>query len=208
MTPLRFSRPVQFDDNGLVVGVVQDAKTGAVLMVGYLSEESIRLTQETGRVHFWSRSRGELWEKGATSGNYLNLVSIGEDCDADALLIQAVPDGPTCHTGATSCFGDDPALQGFVQLERLWATITDRIANPTAESYTARLAGAGPDLTGRKLVEEATETLIAAKNHSAGDSPDRVVEEAADVVYHLLALLAERNIPASAVVAELANRAK
>lgn len=198
----------RFDDDGLIVGVVQDAGTGTVLMVGYLSEESLRLSRETGRVHFWSRSRGELWEKGATSGNYLNLVSVREDCDADALLIEAIPEGPTCHTGATSCFSDGPPTQGFIQLERLWATITDRIANPTAESYTARLAGAGPDLTGRKLVEEATETLIAAKNNAAGDPADRVVEEAADLVYHLLALLAERNIPASAVVAELANRAK
>jgi phosphoribosyl-ATP pyrophosphohydrolase/phosphoribosyl-AMP cyclohydrolase len=202
MTPLRF------DDNGLIVGVVQDASTGTVLMVGYLNQESIALTRETGRVHFWSRSRGELWEKGATSGNYLNLVSIREDCDGDALLIEAVPAGPTCHTGATSCFSDEPPGQGFASLEKLWATITDRIANPVPGSYTVQLAEAGPDLTGRKLVEEATETLIAAKNHANGDDRLRVIEEAADVVYHLLALLAERNIPASEVVGELAKRAE
>lgn len=199
---------LRFDENGLIVGVVQDAGTGGVLMVGYLNEESLRLTTETGRVHFWSRSRAELWEKGATSGNFLNLVSISEDCDGDALLIQATPEGPTCHTGATSCFDTAPRGQGFVQLEQLWRTMQDRITNPSEESYTARLAAAGPDLTGRKLVEEATETLIAAKNHSLGDTADRVIEEAADVVYHLLALLAERNIPASAVVDELAHRAK
>jgi phosphoribosyl-ATP pyrophosphohydrolase/phosphoribosyl-AMP cyclohydrolase len=208
MTPLRSQSERRFDEAGLVVGVVQDANTGAVLMVGYLNEESLRLTTETGHVWFWSRSRSELWEKGATSGNYLNLVSIREDCDGDALLITALPEGPTCHTGATSCFSADPPGEGFIQLERLWATITDRIARPTPESYTARLADAGPDLTGRKLVEEATETLIAAKNHAAGESAQRVIEEAADVVYHLLALLAERNIPASAVVAELTSRAK
>jgi len=199
---------IRFDDRSLIVGVVQDADTGAVLMVGYLNEESLRLTRETGRVWFWSRSRGELWEKGATSGNYLNLVSIREDCDGDALLIEAVPEGPTCHTGATTCFDASAPGQGFIQLEKLWATITERLANPTPESYTARLAEAGPDLTGRKLVEEATETLLAAKNHAAGDTAQRVVEEAADVVYHLLALLAERNIPPSAVVAELARRAE
>lgn len=199
---------LHFDDDGLIVGVVQDAGTGTVLMVGYLNEESLRLTRETGRVHFWSRSRSELWEKGATSGNYLNLVSIREDCDGDALLIQAVPEGPTCHTGDTSCFDATARGQGFIQLEQLWATIQDRIANPTEDSYTARLAAAGPDLTGRKLVEEATETLIAAKNHSAGDREQRVIEEAADVVYHLLTLLAERNIPAAAVVDELARRAR
>ncbi|MGA9594908.1 MAG: bifunctional phosphoribosyl-AMP cyclohydrolase/phosphoribosyl-ATP diphosphatase HisIE [Acidimicrobiia bacterium] len=208
MRPLRSPSPLHFDRDGLIVGVVQDASTGAVLMVGYLNEESLRLTKETGRVWFWSRSRSELWEKGATSGNYLNMVSIHEDCDGDALLIEAIPAGPTCHTGATSCFSAGPPGQGFVQLEKLWATITDRIANPTPESYTARLAEAGTDLTGRKLVEEATETLIAAKNHASGDTEVRVIEEAADVVYHLLALLAERNIPASAVVAELASRAK
>lgn len=199
---------INYDRDGLVTGVVQDADTGQVLMVGYLNADSLRQTKETGRVHFWSRSRSELWEKGATSGNYLNLVSIEQDCDGDALLITARPEGPTCHTGTTSCFGD-LRLQGFAQLEQLWLTIGNRIAVPTPDSYTARLAEAGPDLTGRKLVEEATETLIAAKNHSRGeDTTERVAEEAADVVYHLLALLAERAIPASAVLQELSRRAK
>ena len=199
---------IKYNSDGLVTGVVQDADTGRVLMVGYLNADSLRLTKETGRVHFWSRSRSELWEKGATSGNYLNLVGIEQDCDGDALLITARPEGPTCHTGTTSCFGD-LSLQGFAQLEALWLTIGNRIAVPTADSYTAHLAEAGPDLTGRKLVEEATETLIAAKNHSRGeDSTERVAEEAADVVYHLLALLAERGIPASAVLQELSRRAE
>jgi phosphoribosyl-ATP pyrophosphohydrolase/phosphoribosyl-AMP cyclohydrolase len=198
----------KYDIDGLVTGVVQDADTGRVLMVGYLNAASLRLTKETGRVHFWSRSRSELWEKGATSGNYLNLVGIEQDCDGDALLITARPEGPTCHTGTTSCFGD-LGLQGFAQLEALWLTIGNRIAVPTPDSYTARLAEGGPDLTGRKLVEEATETLIAAKNHSRGeDTTERVAEEAADVVYHLLALLAERGIPASAVLQELSRRAE
>jgi phosphoribosyl-ATP pyrophosphohydrolase/phosphoribosyl-AMP cyclohydrolase len=199
---------IKYDENGLVVGVVQDARTHRVLMVGYLNSESLRLTRETGRVHFWSRSRGELWEKGATSGNFLYLVDIERDCDGDALLISATPDGPTCHTGSTSCFNEAPQGEGFALLESLWATITDRIDNPTSESYTARLAEAGPDLTGRKLVEEATETLIAAKNHADGASRERVVEEAADVVYHLLALLAERGIPAGDVLSELRKRAR
>ncbi len=199
---------IKYDDNGLVTGVVQNADTGRVLMVGYLNAESLRLTKETGRVHFWSRSRSELWEKGATSGNYLNVVSIEQDCDGDALLVAARPEGHTCHTGTTSCFGD-VSLQGFAQLEELWTTIRNRISNPTPESYTAVLADAGPDLTGRKLVEEATETLIAAKNHARGDDPaERVIEEAADVLYHLLALLAERDIPAAAVLGELQQRSR
>lgn len=199
---------VRFDDDGLIVGVVQDARTAQVLMVAYLNEESLRLTEEKGTVHFWSRSREELWEKGATSGNYLQLVDIATDCDGDALLIKALPTGPACHTGATSCFSSGPQGQGFASLERLWATIESRLASPSPESYTARLAEAGPELTGRKLVEEATETLIAAMNHASGDTAGRVIEESADVVYHLLALLAERGIPASEVLAELRSRAE
>lgn len=197
-----------FDSSGLIVGVVQHARTRQVLMVGYLNQESLTLTRETGQVHFWSRSRQELWKKGATSGNYLNLVEIKVDCDGDALLITAAPEGPTCHTGSTGCFSDEREAQGFADLETLWATITDRITSPTPNSYTATLAAAGPDLTGRKLVEEATETLIAAKNHAAGDEAQRVIEESADVVYHLLALLAERKIPAAEVIEELAKRAR
>lgn len=200
---------IEFDVNGLAPGVVQDAHTGQVLMVGYLNEESLELTRTTGRVHFWSRSRNELWEKGATSGNYLNVVDISLDCDADALLIAVNPEGPTCHTGAVSCFAMDQSSQGFARLERLWSTIQERIVAPSPESYTATLAAAGPDLTGRKLVEEATETLLAAKNHEGGTgSAQRVVEEGADVIYHLLALLAERGIPAGAVLDELALRAR
>ena len=199
---------ITFGQDGLVPGIVQDATTGRVLMLGYLNKESLKLTTETGNVHFWSRSRSEMWEKGATSGNYLTVVSITADCDTDALLIKAHPQGPTCHTGAVGCFGGDSLGEGFAELERLWSTITDRVASPTPGSYTAKLAAAGPDLTGRKLVEEATETLIAAKNHEQGDSAERVIEESADVLYHLLALLAERGIPARSVIAELDSRAR
>lgn len=199
---------ITFGQDGLVPGIVQDATTGRVLMLGYLNKESLKLTTETGRVHFWSRSRSEMWEKGATSGNYLDVVSIAADCDTDALLIKAHPQGPTCHTGAVGCFEDSSLGEGFAELERLWSTITDRVAAPTPDSYTARLAAAGPDLTGRKLVEEATETLIAAKNHEEGGSAERVIEESADVVYHLLALLAERGIPARSVISELDKRAR
>ncbi len=200
---------VSFDSDGLIPGVIQDAATGQVLMVGYLNEQSLALTEETGRVHFWSRSRRELWEKGATSGNYLQVVDITVDCDRDAILITARPEGPTCHTGASSCFAAARDDQGFGHLERLWDTIQRRIAAPSPESYTAKLANAGPDLTGRKLVEEATETLVAAKNHASGNGPpERVIEESADVLYHLLALLAERGISARAVIEELADRAR
>lgn len=199
---------LQFDGGGLIPGVIQDGSTRQVLMVGYLNAESLRLTRETGRVHFWSRSRNEMWEKGATSGNFLYVTDILTDCDDDALLILVRPAGPTCHTGDNSCFSKAAPGQGFAELEGLWSTITSRVAEPTASSYTAALAAAGPDLTGRKLVEEATETLIAAKNHAAGDTAQRVVEESADVAYHLLALLAERGIEATEVIAELRKRAR
>lgn len=196
---------IQFDSNGLIPGIIQDAATRRVLMLGYLSEESLALTRSTGHVQFWSRSRRELWEKGATSGNYLNVVEIVTDCDGDALLITVEPEGPTCHTGTISCFGDESS-EGFADLEKLWHTIQQRIVAASPGSYTAELATGGPDSTGRKLVEEATETLIAAKNHAAGATSTRVVEEAADVVYHLLALVAERGIPAGDVIAELRRR--
>ena len=199
---------LNYGDDGLIPGIVQNARTGKVLMLGYLNEQSLELTNSTRRIHFWSRSREELWEKGATSGNYLNVVSVEPDCDQDALLILVEPEGPTCHTGNESCFGTVATGEGFAELERLWATINDRISSPTPDSYTARLAAAGPDLTGRKLVEEATETLIAAKNHQHGDSAERVIEESADVVYHLLTLLAERGIAAGEVITELQNRAR
>jgi len=196
---------IEFDRNGLIPGIIQDAATRRVLMLGYLSEESLALTRSTGHVHFWSRSRRELWEKGATSSNYLNVVEITTDCDGDALLITVDPEGPTCHTGMISCFGDESS-EGFADLEALWHTIRQRIAATSPGSYTSELATGGPDLTGRKLVEEATETLIAAKNHATGATPTRVVEEAADVVYHLLALVAERGIPAGDVITELRRR--
>ena len=198
---------IAFSADGLVPAIIQNQQSGRVLMLGYMNEESLQLTRDTGRVHFWSRSRRELWEKGATSGNYLEVGEITTDCDSDALLITATPTGPTCHTGSVSCFDTGAAGQGFAELEDLWSTIQARVSDPTPTSYTAQLAAAGPDLTGRKLVEEATETLIAAKNHAAGDERSRVVEESADVVYHLLALLAERDIAASEVIAELRNRA-
>lgn len=198
---------VEYDDAGLVPGIIQHALTGRVLMLGYLNEPSLELTRTTGQVHFWSRSRSRLWKKGETSGNTLTVVDMTIDCDRDAILIRALPTGPTCHTGSTSCFGDD-ADQGFATLESLWATITNRIAEPVAGSYTAALAAAGVDMTTRKLVEEATETLIAAKNHAAGDTPQRVTEEAADVLYHLLVVLAERGITAATVLDELRRRAR
>lgn len=197
-----------FDDRGLIPGIVQDAATGRVLMLGWLNEESLRLTLKTGTVHFWSRSRNSLWMKGETSGNTLAVVDVALDCDGDALLIQADPAGPTCHTGSTSCFdGAGTVAQGFADLERLWAVIADRAAQRPEGSYTTALLEGGVDAVGRKVTEEATEVLLAAKDHAAGVGEGaRVSEEAADLVYHLLVQLAERGIAPTDMLAVLRAR--
>ena len=200
---------VRFDANGLVPGIVQDARTGRVLMVAYLNEESLGLTRETGEVHFWSRSRQEIWRKGASSGNTLTVTEIGMDCDADALLIQANPAGPSCHTGAESCFDTPEIVRESLVPAELWPVIAARAADRPEGSYTAALLGGGVDAVGRKLTEEATEVLLAAKDHAAGTgSGDRVAQEAADLVYHLLVLLAERGLSPSDVAAVLRDRSK
>ncbi len=199
-----------FDADGLVAGIVQDADTGQVLMLGWLSPESLRLTRETGNVHFWSRSRRRLWMKGETSGNTLHLVDLAADCDGDALLLRVRPAGPACHTGTTSCFDDGPGrrLQGFAGLEALWDVIAARAAARPAGSYTTTLLDGGVDVAGRKVTEEATEVLLAAKDHETGNATDaRLAEEAADLVYHLLVLLAERGVAPSSVMGELRRRA-
>lgn len=199
---------VRFDDAGLVPAVVQDARTAQVLMVAWMNVEAVEATQRTGLVTFWSRSRNELWQKGATTGNTLTLVSMTLDCDGDTILVTATPAGPVCHTGTTTCFGDD-TLQGFTRLEALWATIASRVANRPQGSYTAALVAEGPEGPGRKIVEEATEVLLAMKDHEAGTADDqRVAEEAADLVYHLLVALAERGITPGVVLEELSARAR
>jgi len=197
---------VAFDDAGLVPAVVQDVASGAVLMVGYMNRESLQLTLDDSLVTFWSRSRGELWRKGATSGNLLHLVAVAADCDGDALLVTARPDGPTCHTGEPSCFGTTVGHQGFAYLEQLWDVIADRAAARPAGSYTAELVSQGVNATTRKLTEEATEVLLAAKDHAAGHDRGELVEEAADLIYHLLVVLAERGTQPAAVLAALERR--
>lgn len=243
---------LRYDDRGLAPAVVQDARDGTVLMLGYMNAEALARTMESGDVHFWSRSRGALWLKGETSGNYLRLVEIRVDCDGDALLVRALPEGPTCHTGERSCFSRrlpaqvshaeplataslagapappspidaapplhppartpasdspptetrPPGADSSTALNRLWATIEARRAQPEPGSYTNHLLDAGIDRIGRKIGEESAETIIAAKN----DSPLELGREVADLFYHALVLLAARGVSLPDVYAELDAR--
>lgn len=200
---------LHFDQNGLIPAIVQHARSGAVLMLGYMNEEALRLTHETGLVTFWSRSRREIWQKGATSGNLLRLVAIRQDCDGDALLVLAEPAGPTCHTGQESCF--HRTLAGEPQptptppssiLARLSDLIRQRGADQPDGSYTAKLLRGGVDRIGKKIGEEAAEVIIAAKNAS----PAELTYEMADLIYHSLVLLESQGLPQDAVWGELERR--
>lgn len=162
--------------------VIQDSMSMAVLMVGYMNEEAFLMTEKTKRVTFFSRSRRTLWTKGETSGNFLNVVEIKQDCDNDALLIKAIPGGPVCHTGSWSCFDGHEAAGFLYRLEKI---IKERIENRTDGSYTYRLFSEGPNRMAQKVGEEAVELVIASKD----DDMSRFRDEAADLVYHLLILL-------------------
>lgn len=186
---------------GLLPAIIQDADTHAVLMLGYMNEEAFRQTQATGLVTFYSRSRQSLWVKGETSGNYLHLVSWRADCDGDALLIQARPVGPTCHRGTYSCFSAGEELSGSF-LGHLWRIVGDRAQKEASQSYTARLLAEGLPRIAQKVGEEAVETVIAALSQS----PDRTIEEVADLLYHLWVLLYAKGISPQAVEAILQQR--
>jgi phosphoribosyl-ATP pyrophosphohydrolase/phosphoribosyl-AMP cyclohydrolase len=182
---------IEFDERGLVPCVVQDWRSGEVLTLAYMNAESLRLTRETGEMYFFSRSRQELWHKGATSGNTQAVKAIRYDCDGDALLALVEPAGPACHTGERTCFHRgqlEPAAphESLPELER---TLAERARTRPAGSYTAQLL-ADPELTRAKVREEAEEVARA----SAGESDERVAEEAADLIYHLAVLLRERGL--------------
>jgi phosphoribosyl-ATP pyrophosphohydrolase/phosphoribosyl-AMP cyclohydrolase len=205
--------------DGLVPAIVQDVADGRILMLAWMDAEALRATLETGDVHFHSRSRDRLWRKGETSGHVLHLRDLALDCDGDALLLQVDPHGPTCHRGTRSCFDTEgaasgPAPQGFRWLETLWATIAARAADRPPGSYTAGLLDGGVDAVSRKVTEEATEVLLAAKDDAAAEARgadrtetrDALAGEAADLLYHELVLLAERDLVPSAVIEVLRAR--
>ncbi|MBS7277025.1 bifunctional phosphoribosyl-AMP cyclohydrolase/phosphoribosyl-ATP diphosphatase HisIE [Candidatus Cryptobacteroides sp.] len=189
--------------DGLVPAIVQDQNTLQVLMLGYMDAEALAKTQETGLVTFWSRSQGKIWTKGETSGNYLHLVSLAVDCDKDTLLVRAIPDGPTCHTGSKTCWGDAvPESQGFIR--ELEAVVKGRHEQMPEKSYTTSLFKAGTPRMAQKVGEEAVETVIEAVK---GDD-ERMIYEASDLIYHLLVLLVSKGYGISDLEKELVKRHK
>ena len=222
--------------NGLVPAIAQDAADGRVLMLAWMDAEALAVTLETGIVHFHSRARDRLWRKGETSGHELRLLDLALDCDSDALLLQVDPIGPTCHRETRSCFDPpgspavaelstptrrqadpapaEPAGEGFGWLETLWSTIAARAADRPDDSHTASLLAGGVDAVGRKVTEEATEVLIAAKDDAAAErsgadrtaTREALAGEAADLLYHALVLLAERGQTPSAAIDVLRGR--
>ena len=190
----------------LIPVIVQDTTSDDVLMLGYMNDEAIRKTFEDKKLTFYSRTKQRLWQKGETSGHFLEFVSVELDCDQDTLLVQANPHGPTCHTGNRTCFSDHKAATGRVDdrdfLFTLEQIIRERKSNPLTESYTSELFGKGINKIAQKLGEESVETVIAGLN----ESDESLKAESADLIYHLFVLLAERDISLSDVIATLQKR--
>lgn len=205
---------IKFDEKGLVPAVIQDATTGKVLMLAYMNAVSLQRTVETGYTWFWSRSRQELWNKGATSGNVQKVVDIKYDCDGDSLLLQVKQTGSACHTGEYSCFhnilwreNNLPSVNGQITsaiLNELYDVIQQKRIHGGEKSYTKYLFTSGQDKILKKVGEEAAETIIASKNNNNGE----VVYEMSDLWYHCLVLLAYHNISPSELLAELGSRRK
>ena len=192
---------IAYDAAGLVPVVVQEAGSGDVLMVAYANREALERTAETGLAHFWSRSRGALWRKGETSGNEMRVREVRTDCDRDALLMVVDPAGPACHTGSRACFGEESATAAGIlgELERV---IAARASAAPESSYTARLMAKGQNKVLKKIGEEATEVVLAAKS----ESDERLAEEAADLLYHLMVAMAQRKVPFARALEVLRTR--
>jgi phosphoribosyl-ATP pyrophosphohydrolase/phosphoribosyl-AMP cyclohydrolase len=189
--------------NGLIPAIVQDALTGKVLMQGFMNEEALAKTQETGMVTFFSRSKDRLWTKGETSGNFMELVSMKEDCDGDSILVKANPRGPVCHTGAETCWSEENSSKtGFI--DQLRAIIKDRKNNPSDKSYTASLFAKGINKIAQKVGEEAVEIVIEAKD----DNKELFLGEAADLLFHYLVLLEAKGYELDEVMDVLMQRHK
>jgi phosphoribosyl-AMP cyclohydrolase / phosphoribosyl-ATP pyrophosphohydrolase len=202
---LDFSKGSDQHGPGLIPAVVQHAHNGSVLMLGYMNAAAVQTSLARQRVVFYSRSKQRLWEKGETSGNTLQLVSIRTDCDRDSLLISALPAGPVCHLGLSSCFGDEAwqSTQSNDFLESLERRIAERVRTQAQDSYSAKLHKAGTLRIAQKVGEEGVELALAA----AAQDDQQVISEAADLLFHLLLLLKSRKLGLAQVVAELKSRA-
>ena len=194
---------IDFDKmGGLVPAIIQDAVTQKVLMLGFMNEEAYKKTMDTKHVTFWSRTRNTLWTKGETSGNFLNLVDIKVDCDNDTLLVQAHADGPTCHTGTDTCWGEENVPSPLLFLTELQDFINRRKEEMPEGSYTTKLFKEGINKIAQKVGEEALETVIEATN----GTDDHLVYEASDLLYHLLVMLTEKGLRIEDVAQELQKR--
>jgi phosphoribosyl-ATP pyrophosphohydrolase/phosphoribosyl-AMP cyclohydrolase len=189
---------------GLVPAIVQDADSGAVLMMAYMNREALEQTLARRRAVFYSRSKQRLWEKGETTGHMLEVVDVALDCDADTLLVSARPRGPACHNGTLTCFGDEPrsSAASIAFLAKLEGVVAQRASEKPEDSYTARLLGKGINKVAQKVGEEGVETALAGAN----DSDQKVIEESADLLFHLLVLLRARGVALGKVVEELERR--
>lgn len=207
------SRSMTFDGQGLIPAVIQDWLDGTVLMLGYMNQDAVTKTLQTKSVHFWSRSRQTLWEKGETSGHFLRVKDLFVDCDRDTILVKAEPIGPTCHTGERACFfvrmtkegqaGEDKSQDaaGGI-LERIYQTILARKATPQPDSYVSKLLLGGPDRILKKVAEEAGEVIIAAKNQKR----EEIIYETADLLFHTLLVLGYHDVTPGEVYRELGTR--
>jgi phosphoribosyl-AMP cyclohydrolase / phosphoribosyl-ATP pyrophosphohydrolase len=189
--------------NGLIPAVIIDNITNTVLMVGFMNKESLNITNSTGKVTFYSRSRKKIWTKGETSGNFLHVMEMKSDCDDDTLLIKVIPDGNTCHTGDYSCFKEEQ-YPGIIFLNELYNIIQSRKKNLPEHSYTTKLFREGEDRIIQKVGEEAVETIIAAKNKDKKD----LINETSDLLYHLFVMLVEKGIPLTDIADNLHKRHK
>ena len=188
--------------NGLVPAIIQDAQTGVVLMLGYMNEEAYKQTLETGKVTFWSRTRQTLWTKGETSGNWLNVVEILNDCDQDTLLIKVRPEGPVCHTGADTCWNEANKRNPLLFLSELNDFIEKRHQEMPEGSYTTSLFRDGLNRMAQKVGEEALEMVIEATN----GTNDRLIYEGSDMLYHLIVLLTSKGLRIEDLAQELVER--
>lgn len=201
-------KELTYNEKGLIPAILQDYHTRDILMMAWMNEESLKITLETGKATFFSRSRGQLWTKGETSGNFQHVVAIDYDCDGDTLLVQVIPDGPACHTGHTSCFyrnmavDEEKALGNVTIIKELADQIEDRKNHPVEGSYTNYLFNKGVDKICKKVGEESSETIIAAKN----DDPNELASEVSDLMYHLAVLLNNQGVSFDDIYRKLTRR--